>query len=207
MLTIYFIMAKSVSDGKKGGLLGGKRHVEGGVKAIIVDDSNRPVELESGEAIIKREAVQKHWELLSKINQEAGGNPIHSPKVLDDDPTEEFKEGGKIVYDSTRMPRHRVMVLGKKLRSDYPEIWKQAGNIYGNQAFKNLQAIEDRGYWLPKEKWFFIKWRSYVARHKQDNRLHGVIAMIKWGDVLDMGYDKMKVIIDKEIDKIKNKKK
>jgi hypothetical protein len=57
-------MAKKIvtNDGKKGGWLVGKRHNDkngnpiGGIKAIVTDAGNRPVELEGGEVIINREA-------------------------------------------------------------------------------------------------------------------------------------------------------
>jgi hypothetical protein len=68
-----------MSNGKKGGLTHGKSHDQGGVSAIITD-TNTPVEIEGGEAIINKEATKKHWKVLSKINQsEGGGVPITKP--------------------------------------------------------------------------------------------------------------------------------
>ena len=59
----------------QGGLIHGNRHEEGGVPAIV--DDKYPIEVEGGEAIINREAVKKHAEELSRINQSAGnGVPI-----------------------------------------------------------------------------------------------------------------------------------
>lgn len=72
------------NNGKPGGVLGGKPHSEGGVKAIVVD-TNRPVELESEEVIITKPAVKDpkvrtltgtNKEILSEINQSGGGVPI-----------------------------------------------------------------------------------------------------------------------------------
>jgi len=81
-------MSKTTSNGKAGGNLGGKRHSQGGTKAVIIDDGDRPVELETGEAIITREAVKKHWKKLSEINQDGGGVPIEKPQ---------FKRGGQVL--------------------------------------------------------------------------------------------------------------
>ena len=96
---------KQTNDGKNGGLLKGKPHYDkdgnslGGIKAVVSDSGNRPVELEGGEVIINKEASKKHWKLLSKINQSAGGGvPIGPPSGADfDEDPEEFKEGGRII--------------------------------------------------------------------------------------------------------------
>jgi hypothetical protein len=81
-------MAINISNGKDGGLTGGKPHSQGGTKAVIVDDSRNPIEVESGEVIINKRSVSansihsfdgkkmKNKEILSKINQEGGGIPI-----------------------------------------------------------------------------------------------------------------------------------
>lgn len=45
------------SNGKKGGLLKGKSHKDGGIKAIVTDDAGRPVELEADEAIINKRSM------------------------------------------------------------------------------------------------------------------------------------------------------
>ena len=50
----------------------------------------------------------------------------------------------------------------------------------------------------------YIKWRSYVARHKHDFRLQGVIAMLKWCDKVDKGWSYMKQIIEEKINKDKS---
>lgn len=68
-------MMNKTNNGKQGGLIVGESHENGGVKAVVTD-TNVAVELENGEAIIKKEAVEKHHELLSKINQESGGAQI-----------------------------------------------------------------------------------------------------------------------------------
>lgn len=82
-------MAKVIktNNGRKGGLLKGKSHLKGGIKAIITD-TNKPVELENNEVIIKASAVLDptvktligtNQQILSKINTQAGGVPIVKP--------------------------------------------------------------------------------------------------------------------------------
>ena len=75
------------------------------------------------------------------------------------------------------------------------------GNIFGNEAFKNLERVIKRGYWTDNEEWMYIKWQSYVARHHKDFRIAGTVAMLKWVDKTDKGWDYMKALIDKEIAK------
>lgn len=86
-------------DAKKGGYLVGKPHSEGGIKGINVD-TNQPIEVEGGEVVITKPAVEssrtyeldgkpmKPREILSKINSDHGGV--------------KFKQGGEIdnTYDT-----------------------------------------------------------------------------------------------------------
>ena len=75
-------------NGKKGGLLKGKSHKQGGIKAIITDSNNAPIEVEGGEVIINKISANSNKqyefegqkmtpkEILSKINQDGGGVPV-----------------------------------------------------------------------------------------------------------------------------------
>lgn len=53
-----------------GGVLVGKKHGSGGIKAVI--EGTSPIELQSGEVIINAKAAKEHCEELSEINQSAG---------------------------------------------------------------------------------------------------------------------------------------
>jgi hypothetical protein len=196
------------NNGKKGGLLKGKPHYDkngkplGGIKAIVTD-TNTPVELEGGEVIINKEASKKYWRELSKINQSAGnGVPIKNPNGSFDEDPEEYKDGGNVIqFNPNHTPSKIIINYAKKIKSEYPKVWDKGGNIFGNEAFKNLNRVSERGYWLDSEKWMYIKWRSYVARHKQDFRINGVVAMLKWADKVNKGWGYMKDLIEAEIDK------
>ena len=203
------------NDGKKGGWLKGKPHYDkdgkplGGIKAVVTDAGGKPVELEGGEVIINKEASAKHWKELSRINQSAGnGVAIGPPSGADyDEDPEEYKEGGKVIeFNANHVPNKWILNYAKNIKEKHPEIWKLGGNIFGNQAFINLKRVSERGYWLDSEKWMYIKWRSYVARHKKDFRIEGVVAMLKWVDKVDKGWAYMKDLIEERIDKIKDKK-
>lgn len=209
-------MAKKVvtNDGTKGGWLVGKRHYDkngkplGGIKAVVTDAGNRPVELEGGEVIINREASKKHWKELSRINQSAGNGVAIGPPsdTFDDDPSEDYENGGKIEFNANHIPNKWILNYAIKIKEDHPEIWKLGGNIFGNQAFINLKRVAERGHWLDSEEWMYKKWRSYVARHQRDYRIEGVVAMLKWVDKVEKGWQYMKNLIEEKIKKIEDRK-
>jgi hypothetical protein len=201
------------NNGKKGGWLVGKRHYDkdgnslGGIKAIVSDAGGKPVELEGGEVIINREASKKHWKELSRINQSAGnGVAIAPPSDIDEDPSEEYEKGGKIQFNANHLPSKWIISFAEKIRTKHPEIWKKGGNIFGNEAYENLKRVSKRGYWLDSEEWMYIKWRAFVARHKENYQLPGVVAMLKWVDKVDKGWKYMKDLIEAEISKQSAKK-
>lgn len=213
-LHLLFMDKRETSNGKRGGLLKGKPHYDkdgnslGGIKAVVTDAGGKPVELEGGEVIINKEASKKHWKELSRINQSAGnGVPILPPDgaSMDEDP-EEFKDGGNIIeFNPNHLPNKWIVDFALDIKENHPEIWKLGGNIFGNEAFENLVRVRKRGHWLDSEEWMYIKWRSYVARHKKDFRIEGVVAMLKWCDTVEKGWSYMKNLIKSEIAK-KDKK-
>jgi predicted ABC-type ATPase len=200
------------TDGTDGGLLKGKPHYDkngnslGGIPAVVV--GGKKVELEGDEFVVKKSASRKHWKELSKINQSAGnGVPILPPDGATDEDPEEFKDGGNVIdFNPNHLPNKWITEYAQEIKKNHPEVWKLGGNIFGNEAFNNLERVRKRGYWLDSEEWMYIKWRSYVARHRQDFRINGVIAMLKWCDKVDKGWGYMKTLIEKEIAKQEKKK-
>lgn len=200
--------ATETNNGKKGGLLKGKPHYDkngkslGGIKAVVTD-SGQQVELEGGEVIINKEASKKHWKELSRINQSAGnGVPILPPDDADTDiDTEEFEKGGKIDFNPNKIPSKKIYNYAKKIKENYPKVWDMGGNIFGNEAYKNLERALKRGYWLDSEDWMFKKWQSFNARHSGDIRIAGIIANLKWLNVVDKGWQYMTNLIEEEIEK------
>lgn len=196
------------NNGKKGGLLKGKPHYDkngkplGGIKAVVTD-SGQQVELEGGEVIINKEASKKHWKELSRINQSAGnGVPILPPDDTDSDvDTEDFEKGGKIDFNPNKIPSKKVYNYAKKIKEKYPKVWDMGGNIFGNEAYKNLERALKRGYWLDSEDWMYKKWQSFNARHSGDIRIAGIIANLKWLNVVNKGWQYMKDLIEAEIEK------
>ncbi len=193
-------MAMETNNGKKGGTLKGKPHSKGGIKAVVTD-SNQMVELEGGEVIINKEASKKHWKELSRINQSAGGGvPILPPNESDADP-DEYGKGGTITFNPNHIPSKWLYDYAKKIKDKYPKVWDVGGNIFGNEAFKNLERVLKRGYWTDSEEWMYKKWQSFNARHSGDIRIAGIIANLKWLNKVDKGWAYMKDLIEQEIAK------
>ena len=82
--------------------------------------------------------------------------------------------------------------LALKLAIAYPKAWCKGGNYFGNYAFahyidamtalaENRKVPKDAQRWMKKRE-------SYIARHRQDFRLAGTIAMIKWAGFVDGPY-------------------
>jgi hypothetical protein len=202
--------AKITTDATDGGLLKGKPHYDkfgnatGGIPGLV--DNTKPIETEGEEFVLSKEASEKHWKELSAINTSTGGVPINPPNYVDENP-ETYAEGGKVIeFNPNHVPSKRIINYANNIRKKHPEIWKLGGNIFGNQAFKNLFAVSKRGYWLDSEEWMYIKWRSYVARHIYDFRIEGVVAMLKWADTVEKGWAYMKDLIEQEIEKRESKK-
>jgi hypothetical protein len=171
-------------------------------KDVVITDDNGLVELKGGSVIINKKATEKYYKELSRINQSAGdGVEIQNPKDLEGD-VDEYKKGGTTIqFNPNNVPSRWVYGYAKKIKNNYPEIWDLGGNIYGNEAFVNLERVIKRGYWLEGEEWFYVKWQSFNARHKGDFLIAGVIANLKWLNKVEKGWDYMKKLIEAEIEK------
>lgn len=79
--------------------------------------------------------------------------------------------------------------LALKIVADMPTVWCKGGNQFGNKAFRYwimvMQATH-KGEPIPNECLRWLKKREgYIARHRKDNRVAGIIAMIKWAGFVD----------------------
>lgn len=119
-------------SGKAGGYLVGKRHSEGGIKAIN-KSTGQPLEMEGGEVVITRNAVsseEKHEfegemltnrEILSRINESGGGVS--------------FEEGGEVCHVCDAEYNYK----GKKMKDI--DIFKEMAK--GGEIDDILQAVDE----------------------------------------------------------------
>lgn len=157
---------------------------------------------------ITKEEYEKNY-YFDKISPDEIRDFIKLKNANEVQGSEEHKEGGtigkhgtKIIFDANKLPNKQVYEFALMVKTKHPEIWLLGGNIFGNQAFKNLDKVIKRGYWMDYEKPMYIKWKSFEARHKHDFRIEGVVANLKWISVVDEGFDYMKKIINQEIKKL-----
>jgi HK97 family phage prohead protease len=90
----------------------------------------------------------------------------------------------------------------KKLKDEHPDIWAKGGNIKGNDQWRILTQIAAKGRATTQAELNALKLReAWIARHKGDFRLPGVIAQIKWLAVGTRGEDYMKDIVREAVDR------
>jgi hypothetical protein len=99
----------STNNGLKGGFLKGKPHYDkngnslGGIKAVVTDQGGQPVELEGGEAILRKSAMESDKEFVVKgtpkeiastLNQEFDGRAIGDSEA---EILAKYREGGELI--------------------------------------------------------------------------------------------------------------
>lgn len=112
-----------------------------------------------------------------------------------------FPEQGDNQKISLRNSQYALFPVGEAedLKENWPDIWRKGGNIKGNEQFQKLGPIAKRGG-VPKTKAEeqAVKLReAWMARHKGDFQLAGVVAQIKWLGVGSRGIDHMRAVIRK----------
>lgn len=98
-----------------------------------------------------------------------------------------------------------------KIKEDYPEIWKMAGNVgeewNGDKTFKLWGKYRDGERSEQIEDWIMYREKSWMPRHVGHNKLKGCIAIMKWAGVAEGGVSNMKSLINEEKKKIDEKRK
>lgn len=140
-----------------------------------------------------KEAKYIKWDDTNKIIQESSQEGI-------------YHKGGTAPFNKKHIPSSKVYAYALEIKNKYPKVWFKGGNIYGNEAFRNLEKVVKRGYWLDEEEWMYKRWKSFVARHHADFKIAGVVAMLKWCGTVDRGFDYMKEVIESEVKKTYPKK-
>ncbi len=95
--------------------------------------------------------------------------------------------------------------FAERIKGDHKEIWDAGGNIKGDDQYTILTKIAEQGGVAKTEdqiKALELR-EAWIARHKGDFRLPGVIAQIKWLAIGSRGEAYMKNVVN---DAIKSKK-
>jgi hypothetical protein len=154
----------SGGTGATGGVLVGKRHKEGGIKAIN-KATGQPIEMEGGEVVITRDAVSDETkrefegemltnrEILSRINESGGGVSFEDGGHVCNCTGRKYKYGGDVMedYDIIRtMARSGISASAEKARNE------------------RLQSIERQvsegapyvGIHTPEERWMLHEFKT-----------------------------------------------
>lgn len=143
-----------------------------------------------------------------------GGNPEKGDyaKVMkavgDVDPTN-FPKAGDDKAVSLRNSEHELFDrrFAQRIKDEYPEIWDKGGNVIGNDQYRRLIKVLDQDGRIESEtdeKAIRLR-EAWGARHKEDYRIAGVVAQIKWLVVGSRGERYMKDIINDEIEKLEGR--
>lgn len=135
--------------------------------------------------------------VLHGANQLTGTISIKSDS--NDDRVTSFKKSKWTMFDRR---------FAEMIKQEHPDIWDAGGNIKGDDQYTILTRIAEQGgvAKTPSQIDALELREAWVARHKGDFRLPGVIAQIKWLAVGSRGEDHMKKVVRDEI-KRRNQKK
>lgn len=91
------------------------------------------------------------------------------------------------------------------LKENWPEIWRRGGNIRGNSQFAKLAPVARRGgkATTAAEEYAVRLREAWVARHKGDFQLAGVVAQVKWLAVGSRGLDHMRSVLNEAKERVK----
>ena len=108
----------------------------------------------------------------------------------------------KISLSNSQHPQFPGYAYVKDLKENWPEIWRRAGtggnpptSFTGNDAFnkwtdyKGGDRSESTLNWVKRRE-------RFMNRHKKNNRLNGIIAVMKWGGVTAGGVSQMKSVVN-----------
>lgn len=96
--------------------------------------------------------------------------------------------------------------FAQMIKDKYPSIWALGGNIRGNDQYRKLYPITQRGGTANSDMEInALELReAWVARHYEDFRIAGVIAQIKWLAVGSRGEQYMKNLVRERIDNMQH---
>lgn len=93
------------------------------------------------------------------------------------------------------MPDKCALEFAAYVKLKYPKLWAKSGNLSGNDMFKKLSEVSDRGYWLKEEQLFYKKWQLFINRHKKSSTIESVLVNLKSGSFGVMGENQVKKLI------------
>jgi hypothetical protein len=125
---------------------------------------------------------------------ELGQDPTDFPRQGDDKPVS-LGSSGYAVFDPD---------YAEDIRQNWPDIWNAGGNDVegtehsGDDQYRRLKPVVARGGdpETDTEEEAIRRREAWAARHFKNHRLAGVVALMKWFVVGEIGESKMKAVMD-----------
>ena len=125
---------------------------------------------------------------------------VKAPKKITNFPRS--GDNQKISLSNSQHSQFPSYAYVKDLKENWPEIWRRAGtggnpptSFTGNDAFNKWTAYKNGDRSESVLNW--VKRRErFMNRHKKNNRLNGIIAVMKWGGVTAGGVSQMKSVVN-----------
>lgn len=121
----------------------------------------------------------------------------------------DFPQTGDDLKVSLRNSRFKIFDpdYADRLKEEWPEIWAMGGSTgeqnSGDSQYRKLRPVIARGGApsTPTEERSIRTREAWAARHADNNRIAGVVALIKWFVVGSIGEARMKAVIQEEKDR------
>ena len=175
----------------------------------------------------KEEATMNVWAILENGNHKKTDRDVTMPisklqKIKDWRETEKSKEltnfpksgdNQKISLTNSQYKQFPDFKYVQDLKDNYPTIWRRAGtggnpptSFTGNDAFNRWSKYK-KGDRSPAVLSWVKRRERFMNRHKNNNRLNGAIAVMKWGGITTGGVSQMKKLVNEQKKKVDARKK
>ena len=175
----------------------------------------------------KKEATMNVWAILENGNHKKTDRNVTMPisklkKIKDWRLSEKAKEvtnfpksgdNQKISLTNSQYRQFPDFKYVQDLKDNYPTIWRRAGtggnpptSFTGNDAFNRWSKYK-KGDRSPAVISWVKRRERFMNRHKNNNRLNGAIAVMKWGGVTTGGVSQMKKLVNEQKKKVDARKK
>ena len=128
-------------------------------------------------------------------------------QIIQEQKRTDFPRGGDDETVSLRNSKYPLISLSfaERIRNNHPNIWGLGGNILGNRQYTILKTIRDEKIasedLTPRQEQAIRLRESWIARHRGNFRIAGVIAQIKWHAIGEKGFEYMRNLVNDEIEK------
>jgi hypothetical protein len=123
-------------------------------------------------------------------------------KKADDDKITDFPNNGDNKTISLRNSKFSQFDYNyaNNIRENYKNVWKKGDNEFGDQAFINWGRVRDRATadYTKSDKEWIVRRERFIERHKANKDIAGIVAVMKWGGIVENGIKYMKDLMSEE---------